>query len=135
MIKKLFFRLCLISLLLSAWMGIGHALTLGYNFFGTFDSGIYSGQPFSGYFQYDTAENADLQNDFFNVTGISLDLQLPLESFIDSIFDFSIISGGNSSGKLDNLGGHALVPEPATMLLLGVGLVVLGGFGRKRFKE
>jgi purine-cytosine permease-like protein len=36
-----------------------------------------------------------------------------------------------------NNGGIELisVPEPATLLLLGVGMVSLAGFGRKKFKK
>jgi len=48
------------------------------------------------------------------------------------IFGFIIISTGFADNGVN---GPFTVPEPATLLLLGVGLVGLAGFGRKRFKK
>jgi len=49
------------------------------------------------------------------------------------IFGFIIIStvfaDGNSVAELIS------VPEPASLFLLGVGMVGLAGFGRKKFKK
>ena len=49
------------------------------------------------------------------------------------IFGFIIISTVFADGK----GGFDTfpVPEPASMLLLGIGMVGLAGFGRKKFKK
>jgi hypothetical protein len=48
------------------------------------------------------------------------------------IFGFIIISTVFANGGPLN---EWAVPEPATLLLLGVGLVGIAGFGRKRFKK
>jgi hypothetical protein len=48
------------------------------------------------------------------------------------IFGFIIVSTVFANGG--SLNGFP-VPEPATLLLLGVGMVGLAGFGRKKFKK
>ena len=49
------------------------------------------------------------------------------------IFGFIVIATSFADGLGKN--GPLSVPEPATLLLLGIGMVGLAGFGRKRFKK
>ena len=49
------------------------------------------------------------------------------------IFGFIIIA--TVFADVNGTNGPLAVPEPATLLLLGVGMVGLAGFGRRKFKK
>lgn len=53
----------------------------------------------------------------------------------DTNHSVPIAGDGNTAPIGGNGGNPSPVPEPATLILLGTGLVGLAGFGRKKFKK
>ena len=78
----------------------------------------------------DTPEGTGFKWIYYTVTGDQSIVTLPQP--VDTLTNGA---GGISHITLYGVEGAAPVPEPATILLLGSGLVGLAGFGRKKFKK
>lgn len=116
--------------------GIDTSLVLSSNLFGFY---LYNG---TDYFYSDTALNGDSFDHFVAFQGINgVDIQLPGSGFPGPWSDKEYIlawedtiRGGDWDYNDMVIGIESVqpVPEPATMLMLGAGLLGLAAYGRKR---
>ena len=79
--------------------------------------------------QYDSTSGWQSVSAYIPFTGLSID---PGDPNARLVFLLKEHTGDWSWACLDNVAATAPVPEPATILLLGIGLFGIGGYGRKR---